>query len=145
MPYFHHCCITSPLVKGIAYLNFFELLIILSILFIGGIEGNPGPSSSFSDDSISFLSATEHIIEDKFSIVHYNVQSIANKMDLIQSELCNFDIFCITERWLDGRTSDDDIKIENFKLLRRDRPGEHHGGICVYVRNNIFFKKKTRS
>ena len=117
---------------------------ILSLLFIGGIERNPGPSSSSSDDSISFLSTTEHIIENKFSIVHYKVQSIANKMDLIQSERCNFDVICITESWLDGRTSDDDIKIENFKLFRRDRPGDHHGGIWVYVRNNVFFKKKTR-
>ena len=70
---------------------------------------------------------------------------ILNEMDLIQSELCNFDVICITESWLDDRTSDDDIKIENFKLFRRDRPGDHHGGICVYVRNNVFFKKKTRS
>ena len=114
--------------KGIAHLNFFKLLIILSLLFIGGIERNPGPSSSYSKDSISILSATEHIIEDKFSIVHYNVQSIAYKMDVIQSELCNFDVICITESWLDDRTSDDDIKIENFKLFRRDRPGDHHGG-----------------
>ena len=34
---------------------------------------------------ISFLSATDQFIEEKFSIVHYNVQSIVNKMDLIQS------------------------------------------------------------
>ena len=74
--------------------------------------------------------------------MHYNVQSIANKMDLIQSELCNFDVICITESWLDRRTSDDDIKIENFKLFRRDRPGDHHGGICVYVCNSVFFQKE---
>ena len=60
-------------------------------------------------------------------------------MDLIQSELCNFDVICITESWLDGRTSDNDIKFENFKLFRRDRPGHHHGDICVYVRYNLFF------
>ena len=67
---------------------------------------------------------------------------IANKMDLILSELCNFDVICITESWLDGRTSDDDIKIENFKLFRRDRPGDYHGGICVYVRSNVFSKRR---
>ena len=55
-----------------------------------------------------------------------------NKIDLIQSELSNFDVICITESWLDGRTADDDIKMENFKLFRRDRPGDHHGGICVF-------------
>ena len=129
-------------VKGIAHPNCLELLIVLSLLFIGGIERNPCPSSSSSDDSESFLSATEHIIEDKFSIVHYNVQSIANKIDLMQSELCNFDVICIAESWLDGRTADDDIKIENFKLFRRNRPGDHHGGICVYIRNIFFFQKE---
>ena len=71
--------------------------------------------------------------------MRYNVQSFANKMDFIQLELCNFDVICITESWLDCRTSDADIKIENFKVFRRDRPGDHHGGICVYVRNNVFF------
>ena len=60
------------------------------------------------------LHRTKRIIEDKFSIVHYNVQSIANKMDSIKSELCNFDVICITEIWLDDRTADDDIKIENI-------------------------------
>ena len=56
--------------------------------------------------------------------------------------MCNFDVICITESWLDGRTSDNEIKIENFKLFRRDRPGDHHGGICVYVRNNIFSNRR---
>ena len=59
-------------------------------------------------------------------------------MDLIQSELCNFDVICITESWLDGKTADNDIKTENFKLFRRDMPGDHHDGIRVYNRNNVF-------
>ena len=51
-------------------------------------------------------------------------------MDLIQSELCNFDVICITESWLDGRTADDDIKIENLNCLEgTDRSGDHHGRI----------------
>ena len=121
--------------KGIEHLNHFELLIIKSLLLIAGIERNPGPlseSSESSANSNSNLSVTEHIIEDKFSIVYYNVQSIANKLDLIESELRMFDVICITETWLDGRISDEDIKFENFNLFRRDRPGDHHGGICIY-------------
>ena len=116
---------------------------MMSLLLIGGIERNPGPTSESFADSISVLSETERIIEDKFSIVHYNVQSIANKLDLIESELRSFDVICITESWLDGRTSDEDINIENFKLLQRDRPGDHHGGICVYVRSNIFSRRRN--
>ena len=40
-------------------------------------------------------------------------------------------LFVLTESWLDGKTSDDDIKIENFKLFKRDRPGDYHGESSV--------------
>ena len=130
-------------VKGIEHLNQFELLIIMSLLLIGGIERNPGPSSESSVDSDNYLEVTEHLIEYKISVVHYNVQSITNKLDLIGSELRSFDVICITETWLDGRVLDEDIEIENFDLFRRDRPGDHHGGICVYVRNNIFCRRRN--
>ena len=93
-----------------------------------------GSASSLIDD--------EKIIQDKFSIVHYNVQSIANKIDIIESELRNFDVICISETWLDARTSDDEIRINDFKLYRRDRPGDPHGDICVYIRNNVFSKRR---
>ena len=39
----------------------------------------------------------------------------------------------------------------NFKVFRGDRPGDHHGGVCIYVRDKVFFvgvfffKKKTQS
>ena len=66
-----------------------------------------------------------------------------NKLDLIESDLRSFDVIYITESWLDGRTSDEDINIENFKLFRRDRPVDHHGGICVYVRSNIFSRRRN--
>ena len=49
-------------VKGIEHLNQFELLIIMSLLLIGGIERNPGPSSESSVDSNSDLSATSSIL-----------------------------------------------------------------------------------
>ena len=128
-------------VKGIQHLNQFELLIIMSLLLIAGIERNPGPSSESSDESNFDLSGTEHI-GDRFKIVHYNVQSIMNKVDLIESECLNFDVICITETWLDDSIVDEDIKIENFNLFRRDRPGGHHGGVCMFVRNNVFCRRR---
>ncbi|MCG8046167.1 MAG: reverse transcriptase domain-containing protein [Candidatus Thiodiazotropha endolucinida] len=122
-------------VKGIKHLNYFEMLIIMSLLLIAGVERNPGPASESSVGSTSNLT-------NKFSIVHYNVQSLANKLDLIESEFRHFDVICISETWLDDRTSDEDIRIDNFKLFRRDRPGDHHGGICVYIRSNVYSKRR---
>ena len=84
----------------------------------------------------------EQLIVDIFSIVHYNVQKLENKIDLIELELCRFDVICISETWLDDRKSDEDIRIDNFKLFRRDRPGDHNGGTCVYIRSHIFSKRR---
>ena len=64
-------------VKGIAHL-FFNFLYSPVTFFYWWYREKPWPVVLISDDSILFLSSTEHIIEDEFSIVHYNVQSIAN-------------------------------------------------------------------
>ena len=127
-------------VKGIKHLSYFELLIIMSLLLIAGVERNPGPVSESSVNSNPSHTNKSQLIVDKFSMVHYNVQSLRNKIDLIESELCRFDVICISETWLDDRTSEEDIRIDNFKLFRRDRPGDHHG-ICVYFRSNLFSKR----
>ena len=120
-------------IKGI------ELLVIMSMLLIAGIERNPGPlSDSSASSSDSIISAEEQAIKDKFSVVHYNVQSILNKLDLIETELRHFDAISITESWLDQRTSDEDLKLNDYKLFRRDIVGDNHGGICVYVWENIY-------
>ena len=42
----------------------------MSLLLIAGTERNPGPRSESSVGSTSISSETQHIIEDKFSIVH---------------------------------------------------------------------------
>lgn len=81
--------------KGLDYLNLFEFLIIMSLLLIAGVERNPGPSSQHPSNSTdSTQNFEDSIIKDKFSVVHYNIQSISNKVDLIESELRNFDIIC---------------------------------------------------
>ena len=78
----------------------------MSLLLLAGIEPNPGPISEAStiSSNISSTYCDLKMVKDKFSIVHYNIQSLTNKLDIIESELCNFDIICLTETWLDDRT-----------------------------------------
>ena len=64
-------------VKDIDYLNYFEIY-IMSALLILGIKRNPGPLLDESANSSSAGST----FEDKFSIAHYNSQSLFNKIDL---------------------------------------------------------------
>ena len=132
-------------IKGLEHLNFFELLIIMSLLLLAGIEPNPGPTSensaSSSNTSVSFDDLS--MIKNKFSVVHYNVQSISDKLDIIESEFCNFDIICLTETWLDQRTSNNTISLNDYNLYRRDRFGDNHGGVCVYVKQNIYSRRRS--
>ena len=77
-----HYCRQAKL-KGIDYINYFDILLIMSMLLISGIERNPGPlsDSSISSTNTMITIAEEQAIKDKFSVVHYNVQSIINKLD----------------------------------------------------------------
>ena len=75
--------------------------------------------------------------------MHYNIQSLLNKVDILESELSSFDVVCLSETWLDHRTTESDIKMYGFKVpYRRDRQGDNHGGICVYVKENIYAKRR---
>ena len=84
-------------VKGLKYLSSFELLIILSLLLIrsGDIKLNLGPNLLKSEsDSITMDDVS---ISKYFSNVHYNIQSVTNKIDLIGAEQSNLSVICLTE------------------------------------------------
>ena len=131
------------------YLSSFELMIILSLLLLrnGDVDPNPGPEfsdsvSAASSSSSSFFSSN-NILQEHFSVVHYNIQSLLNKVDILESELSSFDVVCLSETWLDHRTTESDIKMHGFKMpYRRDRQGDNHGGICVYVKENVYAKRR---
>ena len=131
-------------IKGLEHLDLFELLITMSLLLIAGIEPNPGPNSEASTSSSNLSPDSEdlNIIKDKFSVVHYNVQSITYKINILESELSNFDIICLTETWLDERTTNDTISLNDYNLYRRDRVGDNHGGICVYAKQNVHSRRR---
>ena len=71
------------------------------------------------------------------SIVHYNVQSFIHKRDILFAELSEFDIIGFTETWLDDNVTLDLLRFDSYIPFRRDRPGDKHGGILVFVRDNI--------
>ena len=131
-------------VKGVKFITYFEFLIIMSLLLFksGDIEPNPGPDLQETDTSSCTNDLDEQVITNNFSIVHYNIQSLLNKVDLIGAELINFDIICLTETWLDRRTTDDALNLEGYKLFHRDRNGDCHGGVCVYVKNNVYSRRR---
>ena len=107
-------------VKGKAHVTTFKLIIFLSLLLInaGDIKLNPGPVTSQNDTG----SVDDSLISSYFYVVHYNIQSILNKVDLLGSELRNFNIICLTETWLRPSRTDEALRVDNFRLYRRDGP-----------------------
>ena len=78
---------------------------------------------------------TSDIIKNNFSIVHCNVQCATRKIDLLESELSNFDVIYITETWLIPNITSSDININGFQVhFWKDRTGDGHGGVAVYVK-----------
>ena len=99
------------------------------LLRAGDIEANPGPSRS---DTRSDL-----------CIIHLNARSIKNKIDLIEAEANQFDIITVSETWLSQIDMNTSIHLTNFHPpIRRDRPNDPHGGVAIYVKNNLFCKPR---
>ena len=103
------------------------------ILLSGDVQPNPGPSTSSStsssiDSSVtSVLSQSHHL-----SFIHYNVQSILNKLDILTAELSDFDILAFTETWLHPNISDEELQIQSFcKPERKDL--EPAGIECIWT------------
>lgn len=90
------------------------------------LETNPGPMpNNFKTKNLS--------------VVHNNVCSLPNKVDVIYNELSEYDIIGITETHLDSSVSSDDILFHGFHPpIRKDR-NRFGGGILFYISLDLHF------
>ena len=134
----------------ILLITVFTLWLTILLLCSGDIHPNPGPSSIAS----SLNSSTSHNhsnnslrslnLSHNLSFVHYNVQSILNKLDILEAELFEFDILAFSETWLNPTVQSDDLVFQTFhKPERRDRRSDHFGGLLLYVKSGIFYKRRS--
>lgn len=132
---------------------FFAIFWNMQLLLSGDIELNPGPS--FIDDSVSSSSYTSsssfmldtfvHEEHSKyFSIVHLNVQSIKQKIPIIQCELSDYDILAFTESWLHDDTADSEVLQSGFShpFRSKERQNREEGGVIVYIKDSITAKRR---
>ena len=84
--------------RNMSYLTVYNSLLLSVVIFViillaGDVHPNPGTKSSeslsslYSTDLYNFLNLPNHL-----STTHYNVQSIANKLDNLIAEFSYFDI-----------------------------------------------------
>lgn len=121
------------------------------LIISGNVHPNPGPySSSSTATHSSFNSSHESGLISKtgnlshhLSFVHYNIQSIVTKLDILSTELYDFDILAFSETWLGPSTLTEDINLESYlPPERKDRTGDNHGGVLIYVKDTLYYKRR---
>ena len=154
----HSCQKRFPPGKGYksnCYFSLSVVLLSLSILVVlwlalllqqsGDVHPNPGPSSVSSDTSSasegSILISIDFV--KHLSFVHYNVQSVFPKLDVLFVELCDLDILAFSETWPNSSVTNDDLLLQLYHSPeRKDRIGDSHGGVMIYVRDTINYIRR---
>lgn len=82
------------------------------------------------------------------NIGHMNICHLKNKiadLNVLLTQPTPFELFGITESWLDENITDDRISIPNFDVFRRDPIRPNQTGIAAYVHHSIsqFTKRRT--
>ena len=135
------CKLLTYIVCALISLLIFAYLLVLS----GDIHPNPGPTegessdlSLCSSDIYNFLNLPNHL-----STVHYNVQSMANKVDILMSEFSYFDIISFSETWLNEKCSNQNILFPTFHHPeRKDRLHDRYGGVILYVKETLSYIRR---
>ena len=77
-------------------------------------------------------------------ICHLNIHYLYPKLDEIKILLHNqpnLDIFCICETFLHSEFSDEEIKINGFKTVRKDRPS-NGDGLIIYLKSHLTYIRR---
>ena len=107
-----------------------KLLPIL-LLLCGDVHPNPGPTN-WAD-----------VCHEHVSLVTVNCRSLLPDIDSVRTELTNFSVIACTETWLNDTIPDSDISIPGFSdPYRRDRQRDSYGGVCIYVSENFYSKRR---
>ena len=99
---------------------------------IHDIELNPGPNNysingsrtSKNDVNIAHLNARSLKCREHFVLIKETI--LASK----------FDVFTVSETWLDNSVTDLEIEVPGYDLYRVDRENKKGGGVCAYVLRN---------
>ena len=106
----------------------------LLITISNDVAINPGPGVNLTQQ----LPSTRGL-----KISHLNIRSMYPKLNSIRLLLRDqpFDIFTISETWLNPAITDQELLIPGYTILRQDRSRNLGGGIAVYIRDGIPYRQ----
>lgn len=76
------------------------------------------------------------LFHSKLKILQWNCRSILNKKQELQTVAHQYDIILLIKTWLKLELK---FYLKDFNVIRKDRPLNKGGGICICIRNNIKF------
>ena len=113
-------------------LNFFsQLLLLLS----GDISLNPCP---VHQGTLQCSNEWNVFNNRGFHFIHLNINSLLSKIEELRfiAKSTNAAVIGISESKLDASVLEQEISIDNYKILRCDR-NRHGGGVACYIRNDL--------
>ena len=61
-----------------------------------------------------------------------------SKLEILQTELFDFDILAFTEIWLSPSIDINALPLHSYNTPeRKDRAGDNHGGVMIYVKDSL--------
>ena len=103
------------------------------IQLLHDVELNPGPANCSSGNKSEKSNSN-------VKIAHLNVRSLKCREHFVlvkNAVLENkFDIFTVSETWLNSSVTDLEIEIPGYAIYRIDRQAKVGGGVCAYVSRN---------
>ena len=101
---------------------------------------NASSHSSMFQDHVSASPEEKRWFQKKgLNIMHLNIHNLYSKLDelkILLTQTNEIDVICLCETFLNEDFRNEEIKLENYQLFRRDRE-TNGGGLVVYVKENL--------
>ena len=104
------------------------------IRLAGNVELNPGMTNNGTE------AKRQPQQQQNIQIACLNARSIKNREHHIQIKdlvlKTKYDIFTVSETWLDSTVSDTEVEIPGYNIYRLDHLNKIRGGVCAFVRDH---------
>lgn len=107
--------------------------------FTNDLDGDINVSSSSAKSKLNSIP-----IGRGFKMAHLNIVSIPKHINEVRISMANqhLDLMAFNETRLDSIISNNEVKIQGYDVVRKDR-SRKGGGVCIYLRNSINYLNRN--
>lgn len=81
------------------------------------------------------------ILNNNLNLLQWNCKSLRHKLLELNKYIMEFDIFFLSETWLNSL---DSITIKGFDIIKKDRVGRRGGGVAIRIKDGIKYSERTQ-